>query len=162
MKSDNILIREATPDDVNDIFVLIKELAEFEKAPHEVENSPELILRDGFGDNPLFTCFLAEMDGKVVGLALYYFRYSTWKGKRLYLEDIVVNENYRGHGVGKLLFDKMISEAQRTDCNGMTFQVLEWNEPAINFYKKFGANFDPEWINVSITKAKINEWLNNK
>ena len=145
-----LTLRQATPDDVTDVFDLICELAAFEKAPHEVEITPETLLRDGFGENPLYTCFLAQSEGKTIGMALYYFRYSTWKGKRLYLEDLVVKEGYRGYGAGKLLFEKMLSEASRTGCNGMTFQVLEWNEPAIEFYKKFGAGFDAEWINVSI------------
>jgi GNAT superfamily N-acetyltransferase len=105
----------------------------------------------GFGKNPVWWAFVAETEESgnktVVGFALYYIRYSTWKGQCLYLEDLLVTESMRGKGVGKLLFDELIEEVKRKGLKRMVWQVLEWNEPAINFYKKYNANLDPEWIN---------------
>lgn len=129
---------------------LIKELAVYEKAPDAVTVTLEHFEETGFGSNPVWKAFVAEKDGLVAGFALYYVRYSTWKGARMYLEDILVTEEMRGQGIGKLLFDRLIEEAKEKKFNGMVWQVLEWNEPAINFYKKYAANFDPEWINCSI------------
>jgi GNAT superfamily N-acetyltransferase len=93
---------------------------------------------------------VAEADGEIKGFALYYIRYSTWKGQRMYLEDILVTESFRGKGLGKLLFDRLIEEAKEKNFSGIVWQVLEWNEPAINFYKKYNSSFDPEWVNCSI------------
>jgi len=132
------------------MFELVLELAIYEKAPEQVTNTPEQMLTDGFGPNPLFGALVAEADGKIVGMSLYYFRYSTWKGKRLYLEDIIVTESYRGKGLGKALFDETIAHARQTDCTGMMWQVLDWNEPAIEFYKKFGTRFDTGWWNCHL------------
>lgn len=144
-------IRKGVREDIPQVFGLIQELALYEKAPHEVENTVEQMLIDGFGDKPIFDFFVAEAaTGEIVGIALYYFRYSTWKGRRLYLEDLIVTENHRGHGLGKLLFDAIIEEAKATRSNGVVWQVLEWNEPAINFYKKYQTNFDGEWLNCSL------------
>lgn len=144
------MIRPATPEDVPVIMQLIRELAEYEKAPHEVTNTEEQLLADGFGENPVFGAFLAEIDGKVVGMLLYYTRYSTWKAKRLYVEDIIVQEAFRGNGIGKKLLDTTIEYAKKKGFSGLNWQVLDWNEPAINFYKKYDVNFDTEWWNVSI------------
>jgi GNAT superfamily N-acetyltransferase len=130
---------------------LIRELAEYEKAPQEVTVSYEHFEESGFGPSPVWWAFVAEADGEVQGFALYYIRYSTWKGQRMYLEDIIVTEAMRGKGLGKLLFDQLITEAKDKGLNGIVWQVLEWNEPAINFYKKYRASFDPEWINCSIS-----------
>lgn len=146
----SILIREGRSEDVPAIMELVRELALYEKAPEEVSNTEERMLREGFGDNPAFGSFLAEEDGKVVGMSLYYYRYSTWKGKRLYLEDIIVNESKRGSGIGKLLFDKTIEKAKAEDCSGMMWQVLDWNTPAIEFYKKYNARFDEGWVNCHL------------
>jgi GNAT superfamily N-acetyltransferase len=143
-------LRKATNEDVTAIFDLINELALYEKAPEEVSNTPERILAEGFGDNPAFGCILAEKDGVVVGMSLYYFRYSTWKGRRLYLEDLVVTQSERGGGAGKLLFDETIEIARRENCTGMMWQVLDWNEPAIGFYKKYNTRFDAGWLNCHL------------
>ncbi len=146
-----IKIRKIKKEDVPQVFNLVYELAIYEKAPEQVTNTVEMMLKDGFGKNRIFECFVAEVDGIIQGISVYYFRYSTWKGKRLYLEDIVVTEAMRGNGVGKLLFDKTIQEAKKTNCTGMMWQVLDWNEPAINFYKKnFPTRFDGEWINCHL------------
>ncbi|SDK71529.1 N-acetylglutamate synthase, GNAT family [Catalinimonas alkaloidigena] len=151
-------IRKATREDVPALFRLIKELALFEKAPREVENSEEQLRKDGFGSDPLFGAYVAEIDGKVVGAAFYYWRYSTWKGKRLYLEDLIVEEDHRRKGIGNALFNQMIRVAQENDCNGMSLQVLEWNEPAINFYKRQFMTLDPEWVNAHMTRQQVESW----
>lgn len=130
---------------------LVQELAEYEKAPDEVTVTLEHFQESGFGPNPVWWAFVAEVDGSVEGFALYYIRYSTWKGQRMYLEDILVTEQMRGKQLGKLLFDRLIVEAKEKNLKGMVWQVLEWNEPAINFYKKYNANFDGEWVNCSIS-----------
>ena len=146
----SIIIRESVREDVPAMFELIKELALYEKAPEQVTNTIEQMYLDGFGENPIFGTIVSEVDGLVVGMALYYFRYSTWKGKRLYLEDLIVSETMRGKGLGEKLLEATIEQARKTACTGLMWQVLDWNEPAINFYKKFGARFDEEWLNVHI------------
>jgi GNAT superfamily N-acetyltransferase len=143
-------IRKGTKADLPAALELIKELALFEKAPQEVTNTLSMMEEDGFGANPIFGYILAEVDGAIIGMSLYYYRYSTWKGKRLYLEDLIVTESKRGLGIGKLLFEETIEIAKKTNCTGMMWQVLDWNEPAINFYKKYNAHFDGEWVNCSL------------
>ena len=144
------ILRIAEPKDVPQIMDLVRELAVFENAPDEVTNTEERMLKEGFGSNPTFGCILAEKDKKIVGMSLYYFRYSTWKGKRLYLEDLIVTETERGTGLGKLLFDETIKKAKLEECSGMMWQVLDWNKPAIDFYKKYNARFDEEWLNCHL------------
>jgi GNAT superfamily N-acetyltransferase len=146
----DILIRKARRTDCARMMDLIQELAEYEKAPDEVTVSLSHFEESGFGANPVWWAFVAEVQGVVIGMALYYVRYSTWKGQRMYLEDILVTEEMRGKKIGSLLFDALIVEAKEKGFNGMNWQVLEWNEPAINFYKKYNANFDGEWVNCSI------------
>jgi GNAT superfamily N-acetyltransferase len=146
-----INIRRAVKEDCARLLELIRELAEYEKAPQEVTVTMEHFIESGFGDQPVWWAFVAEADGQVEGFAMYYIRYSTWKGQRMYLEDLLVTEKMRGKGLGKMLFDQLIVEAKEKKFNGIAWQVLEWNEPAINFYKKYKAHFDPEWINCSIT-----------
>jgi GNAT superfamily N-acetyltransferase len=146
----DILIRKASRKDCARMMELIHELAVYEKAPDEVTVSLSHFEESGFGANPVWWAFVAEVQGVVVGMALYYVRYSTWKGQRMYLEDILVTEDMRGQKIGSLLFDALIKEAKEKGFNGMNWQVLDWNEPAINFYKKYNANFDPEWVNCSI------------
>ena len=144
-------IRRAVKEDCRAMMNLVKELAVYEKAPDEVTVDFDHFVESGFGENPVWHAFVAEAEGKVVGFAIYYIRYSTWKGQRMYLEDILVNEPWRGKGIGKLLFDQLIEEAKEKKLSGIVWQVLEWNEPAINFYKKFeGVNFDKEWVNCSL------------
>ncbi len=145
-----INIRVATKADIPDLLHLIKELAIFEKAPNEVINTPELMEKDGFGENNIFDAFVAEIDDHVIGMAITYFRYSTWKGKRLYLEDLIVTEKSRGLGAGQLLFQHCIQFGKDSECNGMVWQVLDWNEPAIDFYKSYNANLDGGWINGTL------------
>lgn len=146
----DILIRKANRKDCARMMELIQELAVYEKAPDEVTVSLAHFEESGFGANPVWWAFVAEVQGVVIGMALYYVRYSTWKGQRMYLEDILVTEDMRGQKIGSLLFDALIKEAKEKGFNGMNWQVLEWNEPAINFYKKYNADFDPEWVNCSI------------
>ena len=145
-----IKIRPAVETDCSRMMELVHELAVYEKAPEEVTVTMEHFRESGFGANPVWWAFVAEVDGKVEGLALYYIRYSTWKGQRMYLEDIIVTEKMRGHGIGKMLFDQLIVEYKQKGFTGMVWQVLDWNEPAINFYKKYGASFDAGWVNCSI------------
>lgn len=147
----NVLIRKAVREDCTRMMELVHELAVYEKAPEQVTVDFDHFVESGFGAQPVWWAFVAEVDGKVEGLALYYIRYSTWKGQRMYLEDILVTEKMRGQGIGKLLFDRLMEEAQQKKFSGMMWQVLDWNEPAINFYKKYPqARFDGEWINCSI------------
>ena len=150
----NINIRRAVKEDCPRLLELIQELAVYEKAPDEVTVTLEHFEASGFGEKPVWWAFVAEENGIVTGFALYYIRYSTWKGQRMYLEDILVTENSRGKGLGKLLMDRLIEEAKEKRFNAIVWQVLEWNEPAINFYKKYNADFDPEWINCSLDLNK--------
>src|SRR5665647_489107 len=147
-----IKIRRAVKEDCRPMMNLIHELAVYEKAPDEVTVKFDHFVESGFGKNPVWHAFVAEVNQVVVGFALYYIRYSTWKGQRMYLEDILVNEPFRGKGIGKLLFDRLIEEAREKKLMGIAWQVLEWNEPGINFYKKYkGISFDNEWVNCSLS-----------
>lgn len=134
---------------------LIRELAVYEKAPNEVEVDVQTLENDGFGPERIFDCFVAERNDEVLGFALYYTKYSTWKGKCLFLEDFVVKESERGQGLGKLLFDQVVNVAKQRGVKRMEWQVLEWNEPAINFYKKYQANLDPEWLNGKLVYDQL-------
>lgn len=146
-----INIRPAAKEDCARMLELIKELAVYEKAPGEVTVDFNHFVESGFGEQPVWWAYVAEVDDKVQAFALYYIRYSTWKGQRMYLEDILVTEEMRGKGLGKLLLDKLITVAKEKKYSGIVWQVLEWNEPAINFYKKYpGIKFDAEWVNCSI------------
>ncbi|WP_432711963.1 GNAT family N-acetyltransferase [Pedobacter sp.] len=150
-------IRIAEEKDCPAILELIHELALYEKAPEEVTVKLEEFIDAGFGAAPVWKAFVAENDGKIIGFALYYIRYSTWKGCRLYLEDFIVTEAYRGQGVGKLLFETVMQEAKDKGFNGMSWQVLDWNEPAINFYNKYNAYLEAGWLNASFSKEQINK-----
>lgn len=146
----NINIRRAVKEDCSRILELVRELARYERAPNEVTVTPEHFVQSGFGYKPVWWAFVAEVDGVVQGFALYYIRFSTWKGQRMYLEDFYVQEESRRMGLGKLLFERLIVEARKRKLNGIQLQVLEWNEPAINFYKKYNCAFDGEWLNCAI------------
>ncbi len=154
-------IREALRQDCPAILDLIKGLALYEKAPEEVTISLQELEDAGFGKNPVWRAFVAENDTDIVGFALYYVRFSTWKGQRMYLEDLYIREEFRGQGLGKLLFDRLIQETKDKGFKGMVWQVLDWNTPAINFYKKYKASFDAEWINVSIEAGELAAITNN-
>jgi GNAT superfamily N-acetyltransferase len=147
---EDIKIRRAVKEDCPRILELIRELALFERAPEEVTVTLEHFEKSGFGDTPVWWAFVAETEGQVQAFALYYIRYSTWKGQRMYLEDLLVTEKMRGKGIGLLLFDELFKEARERKLNGIVWQVLEWNEPAIKFYKKLNASFDGEWVNCSV------------
>lgn len=145
-----INIRRAEKADCPRLLELVQELADYEKAPHEVTVSLAHFAESGFGKTPVWWAFVAEVEEKIVAFALYYIRFSTWKGQRLYLEDIIVTQDMRGKGIGKMLFDRLIQEGKEKQLQGMNWQVLEWNDPAIHFYKKYDATLDPEWLNGSI------------
>ena len=145
-----IKLRKGNKSDIPAAFDLIKELAIYENGLDQVSNTIEAMEIDGFGPDPIYEFLVAVEDDQIIGCAIYYYRYSTWKGKRLYLEDLIVTESKRGLGAGKLLFDEVLKIARDTNCSGMMWQVLDWNEPAIDFYKKYNTNFDDEWINCNI------------
>jgi len=145
--SSSIIIRRATAADCPRMMELIHELAVYERAPDEVTVTHEHFAESGFGPDPVWWAFVAEVNGTVQGFALYYIRYSTWKGQRMYLEDILVTEAARGNGLGARLMNALIQEAKDKKFSGITWQVLNWNEPALNFYRKFNTRFDDEWVN---------------
>jgi GNAT superfamily N-acetyltransferase len=155
-----MVIREGKKADLPRVLELVKELALFERAPEQVTNTVSLMEVDGFGDRPIYGMYVAESDGVIVGISIFYYRYSTWKGRRLYLEDIIVTEAERGKGIGKLLFDRTMQKTLEDNCTGMMWQVLDWNEPAINFYKKYGAKLDDEWVNCNLEAEQIQDLLN--
>ena len=154
-RTGEIIIREAIQADCPRLMELVHELALYEKAPEEVTVTLQHFEEAGFGLNPVWKAFVAEVDGLVVGFAVYYIRYSTWKGCRMYLEDLIVTENMRGKGIGKQLFDRLIQEAKERGFSGMVWQVLDWNEPAINFYNKYGASIEAGWLNASLSSDQI-------
>lgn len=140
------------------VHALIRELAEFERAPLEVTTTVLEMERDGFGENPIYKFFVAESEEGIVGIALYYTAYSTWKGRTLYLEDLVVTERLRRTGIGRKLFNAVAQEAKETGAKRFRWQVLEWNEPAIAFYKNIGAELDGEWINCTMSEEQIQRY----
>ena len=155
----NITIRKGTKEDLPQVHALIMELAIYERAPDEVTNAIADMQADGFGEKPVFEFFVAEAETKVVGLCLYYMAYSTWKGKMLFLEDLVVTRTYRRYGAGKKLFDAFARRAQELGAKRLKWQVLEWNEPAIAFYKKLNANLDGEWMNCNMNEQEIADYV---
>lgn len=153
-------IRRGVYDDLPQILTLIKELAEYEKAPNEVSITLSQLQQDGFGERPLFEFLVAEVNEEIVGMTFFYYRYSTWKGKFMYLEDFVVRMDLRGQGIGSQLFRALMEISQAEECVGMTWQVLDWNEPALNFYRKYGARLDGEWTNGRLMRSEISRYIN--
>ena len=149
------IVRKGTPTDVPAVLGLIRELALYEKAPLEVTNTEEDMLRDGFGSEPAYRLLVAELDGKVVGMAIYFIKYSTWKGKGVYLDDIVVTEDMRGQGIGTKLFKAVMQDAVSLHAKQMHWLVLDWNEPAMRFYKRYNCDFDAEWINCKLNAHQL-------
>ncbi len=146
----NFSIKKFEKNHIPDVLNLIKELAEYEKAPREVTNTTEKMLEDGFGETPIFGGYITEIEGKIIGMAIYYYRYSTWKGRVLYLEDLYIMPEYRRLGIGEAFFEELINHAKNTNCARITWQVLDWNTPAVKFYEKLGAKIDKGWWNGSI------------
>jgi len=153
-----MIVRKGRKGDLKEVFELVRELAIYENGLHEVNNSPEAMEKDGFGPDPVFEFLVAENDRGIIGLSLYYYRYSTWKGKQLYLEDLIVTEKYRRSGAGTLLMEATIKEAKARNCNGIQWQVLHWNEPAIKFYERYNPLQDAEWVNFRIEKDQLNNY----
>lgn len=157
MKNSNCHIFKAEKQDMQDVLELIHGLAVYEKAPDAVEINLTQLEQDGFGKEPLFEVFLAKINGEVAGMALYYNTYSTWKGRMMYLEDLFVKEGYRRTGIATKLMQALIDEAKEKNAKRIKWQVLDWNKPAIDFYKKFNANFDSEWVNCDLYEDQINK-----
>ena len=153
-----MIVREADRNDMPSVLVLIKELATFENAANEVELTLTNLQEDGFGNTKLFNCLVAEQGNEIVGMALYYYRYSTWKGKTIYLEDLVVKQNYRRKGIGSKLFEELIDKCKSQKVKRFEWQVIDWNEPAIEFYKKYKSELGYEWINCKLTEAQLQEF----
>lgn len=156
----NVVIRKGESTDTPQLLSFIKELAEYEKAADQVEVDVEELTRDGFGEHPLYKFIVAEAEGQIVGIALYYFKYSTWKGKTMFLEDLIVNGPSRKFGIGRRLFVEICKIAHLEGCRRMDWQVLDWNIPAIEFYKKFNAKLDPEWLDGRLFKDELTQIYN--
>lgn len=154
----HINLRKANESDIPAVIHLIKELALYEKALQEVTITEEDLKKDGFGNNPVFEIILAENKNEIVGMAFFYISYSTWKGKCIYLEDIIVKQAFRGNKIGKQLFESVIVKAKEIGAKRMQWQVLEWNTPAINFYKKYNAGLDQTWVNGRLTEQQIKQF----
>ena len=154
-------VREAIKNDMSQVLELIKELAIFEKEPDAVEVTVEDLEREGFGENPLFTCFVAELDDEIVGAALVYFRFSTWKGRTLHLEDLIVKEAKRGNGIGEALYKKVMQFAFDRGLKRVAWDVLDWNKGAIRFYERSGANIVKDWRVVHMDEKGLKNYINS-
>jgi GNAT superfamily N-acetyltransferase len=152
----NYIIRKAVKSDAPAILRLVKELATYEKEPDAVEVTIAEMEADGFGPNAVYSAYVAEIDGTIVGMALYYVKYSTWKGKAIYLDDIVVTEKHRRSGIGGKLFEEIVKAAKLLGVRKIDWQVLHWNEPAIEFYKKYNTVFSKEWVNCTLYENELN------
>ena len=155
-----MIIRKAIKNDMPSVLELIQELATFEKEPDAVVVTVDDLVRDGFSENPLFQCFVAEVDGEIIGMALYYYRYSTWKGKTIHLEDLIVKENKRGTGAGFALYKEIIKQGKAENVRRIEWNVLDWNTPAIDFYEKSGAKVLGDWRVVHMDDKGIEQFLN--
>jgi len=154
-------IRECAKTDLKHVLNLIKELATFEKEPDAVEITIEDLERDGFNDNPLFKIYIAENENEIVGMALFYYRYSTWKGKTIHLEDLIVKQTMRGKGVGKKLYNKVLSFAYENNLKRVEWVVLDWNTNAINFYEQSGAKILEDWKTVQMDEVGLKRYMNS-
>jgi GNAT superfamily N-acetyltransferase len=151
-------LRYAQKKDLPAVLDLIQELATYERAPAEVTVTLEDLEQDGFGAKPVYEIILAENEGLIAGMAFYYYAYSTWKGKCVFLEDIIVKDAMRGQGIGRILFDAVVMKCKEVDARRLMWQVLDWNEPAINFYRKYDAVLDPTWVNGKLTAGQIRQF----
>ena len=158
----SVLIRDAVQNDMKQVLMLIKELAKFEKEPNAVILNEELLVRDGFSENPKFKCFVAESNNEIIGMALGYPRYSTWKGVTMHLEDLIVTKSRRGNGVGSLLFSKFINYAHSLRVKRIEWAVLDWNVNAIEFYEKNGAKILSDWRVAQMDEDSIKKFCNNE
>lgn len=152
-------IRPAKKEDLPQILDLIKELAAFEKEPDAVEVDLNTLEEEGFGENPLFNCFVAEVENKIEGMALIYFRFSTWKGRTVHLEDLIVRENMRGTGLGSALYKKVIEFAVEKGVKRTEWVVLDWNKPAVEFYKRSGATVFDNWNTVQMDESAMKKFV---
>jgi len=158
----NVLVRDAVQNDMKQVLMLIKELAKFEKEPNAVILNEEQLVRDGFSENPKFKCFVAESNNEIIGMALGYPRYSTWKGVTMHLEDLVVTKSRRGNGIGSLLFSKFINYAHSLRVKRIEWAVLDWNVNAIEFYEKNGAKILSDWRVAQMDEDSIKKFCNNE
>lgn len=154
-----MIIRRGTPTDMPSVLSLIKELALFEKEPDAVVVTVDDLVRDGFSENPLFHCFVAEVNDEIIGVALYYYRYSTWKGKTIHLEDLIVREKERGIGAGMALYKEVIKQGEKDGVRRIEWAVLDWNQNAIDFYEKTGAKVLSDWRIVQMDEQGIAAFL---
>lgn len=154
-------IRKGNKEDIPELLRLIKALALYERAPEQVINTEEQLLKDGFGEKDYYQFYMSEYEGQCVGFALYYYRYSTWRGRVLYLEDLFVEEAYRGKNIGFQLLKKIVETAQNEGCKQVTWQVLDWNKIAIDFYKSLGADFDKSWVNATLSDEHYVTFINH-
>mgnify|MGYP001012610419 CR=1 FL=1 len=157
-----MIIRKAAKADMKSVLELIQELATFEKEPEAVVVTEADLIRDGFSQNPLFHCFVAEVENTIIGIALYYYRYSTWKGKTIHLEDLIVRENQRGTGAGFALYSEIIAQGKRDNVRRIEWAVLDWNTPAIEFYNKTGAKLLNDWRVVQMDEEGIDRFLSRE
>jgi GNAT superfamily N-acetyltransferase len=155
----NYNLRKAVSTDMSSVHDCIKELAQFEKEENAVEVTVEDLIQDGFSENPLFECFVAEIDGGIVGIALFYYRYSTWKGKTIHLEDLIVKEAFRGNGIGKALYTKVLKYAYELGLKRVEWNVLDWNTPAVKFYESTGAEILDDWKVVQMKSEDLKDYL---
>lgn len=154
------VIRSAKKEDMPSVLELIKELAVFEKEPDAVTINVRTLEKEGFGSQPLFHCFVAEVENEIIGMALVYFRFSTWKGRSLHLEDLIVKKSHRGTGVGGALYKKVIGFACQNHLERVEWVVLDWNDHAINFYERSGAEILRDWHLVQMDRKKMKAYLN--
>ncbi len=155
----NKIVRRSTPADMPQVLELIKELAVFEKEPDAVIVTVEDLVKEGFGKEPLFTCFVAEVANEIVGMALIYYRFSTWKGRAIHLEDLIVKESWRGKGMGEALYKRVIEYAAEKKVKRIEWAVLNWNVGAIKFYERSGANVMKDWYIAQMDEAGIKNYL---